>query len=119
MFHLGQIIVLAAREQRTVFVGRGAQFVLPRQKGLTVRLIAPMAQRIERIMERHGFDSKRAQEYLDEADRAPRVLIERYSRRDVEDPSVRDLVINLEHVDHQEAADLIVDLYRRRFGPQE
>src|SRR6185369_12600249 len=42
---LGNIVLMAAQHESNVFVGRGAQFILPRDAGLTVRIIAPKNQR--------------------------------------------------------------------------
>lgn len=114
--HLSQAIMLAAREQPTVFVGRGARFLLPRDKGLAVRILAPPARRIERTMERRQLDRRAAEAYVEETDRTRRQLIQRYFHHDSADPTSYDLVINLEHLDHEGAAELIVHLYRRRFA---
>ncbi|MCP4661210.1 MAG: cytidylate kinase-like family protein [bacterium] len=114
--HLSQVIIFSARDTKTVLVGRGAQFILPRAKGLAVRIIAPRPRRVERIMKRRSLDRQAADDFVVENDQGRRELIERYFRRDVADPSLYDLVINLQHLDHERAAELIVDQYRQRFG---
>ena len=38
---LGKLVLLAAQHESTVFVGRGVQFILPRENGVAVRIIAP------------------------------------------------------------------------------
>src|SRR5690242_14599690 len=49
---MGKVLLLAAQHESAVFVGRGAQFMLPRDRGLAVRVIAPLKQRARKIMER-------------------------------------------------------------------
>lgn len=116
--HLSQIIMFSACDGKTVLIGRGAQFILPRAKGLAVRIIAPRPQRVERIMKRRSLDRQAAEQFVADGDQGRRELIQRYFRRDVADPSLYDLVINLQHLDHERAAELIVDQYHRRFGDQ-
>ena len=43
---------MAARHASSVFVGRGVQFLLPCEVGLTIRIVAPLNQRIDRVMHR-------------------------------------------------------------------
>jgi hypothetical protein len=47
---LGKIMLLAAQHESTVIVGRGARFILPRELGFAVRIIAPIKQRIQSVM---------------------------------------------------------------------
>jgi cytidylate kinase len=113
---LGQAVLLAAQHASVVVVGRGAQFLLPREKGLAVRVIAPRKQRIERIMHVHSFTYEQAKRYVDETDRNRDDFIRQYFHRDVADPSLYDLVLNMEHLPPLEAAQLIINQFERRFG---
>ena len=56
---LGRIVLMAAQHESTVFVGRGAQFILPRDLGLSVRVIDLKQQRIERIVKRLELSPER------------------------------------------------------------
>jgi hypothetical protein len=114
--HLGQIVLLAARSQSTIFVGRGAQFFLPRDGGLVMQLVAPLGQRLDRVMQRDGVDQEQARRYLEQTDRARRAFIREYFHSDVTDPHLYDLVLNLEHLSLEEASELIVSQCERRFG---
>jgi len=40
--HLGQLVLLAAQSQSAIFVGRGAHFFLPRERGLVIQLVASL-----------------------------------------------------------------------------
>lgn len=106
---LGKIVVLAAQHESMVFVGRGAQFILPREVGLAVRVIAPRKHRVQRIMERRRCSRRDAEKFIDETDTGRSDFVQRYLHRDVADPHLYDLVINLEHMPREVAVELIVN----------
>ncbi|OHB84810.1 MAG: hypothetical protein A2V98_08870 [Planctomycetes bacterium RBG_16_64_12] len=110
---LGRIVLATARRGNAVFVGRGAQFLLPRAQGLSVRIIAPRTYRIQEIMRRHGFSAARAGRFIDSVDRGRREFVERFFHRDINDPHLYDLVINVDRFGLETVADKIVDAYPR------
>lgn len=114
--HLGQMVLLAARHANTVFVGRGVQFYLPRDKGLAIRLIAPLEVRIRQTMELRRVDHDQAKQYVVDTDEGRRDFVQRYFSHDVADPSLYDLVINLERLTLDDAAELVVGECGRRWG---
>lgn len=113
--HLGQTILLAAQHASTVFVGRGAQYFLPASRGITVYLVAPLPVRIRHICEYHGWSEAESERYIRETEEGRRHLIERCLHKRMGDPHSYDLVINREHVTVEQAAELIIELFRRRF----
>jgi cytidylate kinase len=112
---LGKIVLLAAQHESNVFVGRGVQFVLPRDRGLTVRIIAPKKDRIKHVMERRNCGSDDAERFIDETDKGRADFVHRYFHHDVADPHLYDLVINLEHTSRDVALDLILGDFLMRF----
>ena len=114
--HLGQLVLLAAQHRSTVFVGRGAQFFLPRDRGVAIQIVAPQSQRIERVMQHEGLSHDKAQRYLEQTDRARHEFIREHFHCDVTDPYLYDLVLNLGYFELSEAVDLIVSQCERRFG---
>lgn len=113
---LGRVLLLAARHRSTVFVGRGAQFFLPRDRGFVVRIVAPLDQRIARVMDREHLSRDAAQKYLCTRDRERRDFVRLHFDRDVNDPQLYDLVINLGCLDVAWAVELIVRSCQQRFG---
>jgi cytidylate kinase len=105
---LGRLVLLAAQHESTVFVGRGVQFILPRDRGVAVRLVAPRKQRVECITAQRQCSPKEAERFIDETDSGREHFVRRYFHRDVADSHLYDLVINLEHVPREAAVDLIV-----------
>jgi cytidylate kinase len=113
---LGRFLLMASSSNSVVFVGRGVQFILPRQKCLAIRLVAPLPQRVEWIKQRDQLNKSEAERYVSQRDEGRRKFIRSHFRSNVEDPHWYDLVINMQHVDLENAADLIVSVWNARFG---
>lgn len=115
---LGKVVMTAAREGSTIFVGRGAQYFLPRERGLAVQLIAPLKMRLERVMRREGLDADAARRYLQQKDRERREFVRRNFGCEVTDQRLYDLVVNLEHLAMDDAVDFIASVVEKRFGDE-
>jgi cytidylate kinase len=115
---LGAIILLAAQHESTIFVGRGAQFLLPRELGVAVRVIAPLKQRVDRIMQQRECSRSEAEKYVVETDAGRDEFVRRYFHRNGADPGLYDLVLNLQYMTLDEAAELIVVRCKQRFAPR-
>ena len=113
---LKSIVLMAAQHESTVFVGRGVQFILPREHGLAVRVIAPIKQRISRIAERRQCSLSDAERFIHETDKGRGDFVRRYFHRDVADPHLYDVVLNLEYTPREVIADSIISHCRSRFG---
>jgi hypothetical protein len=109
---LGRVVLAAVRHGNVVLVGRGAQFILPREKGLAVRLIAPRKYRVERIIEREGLSQTEAGRLVDETDHGRREFAMRHFHQDIGDPHLYDLVINVERLGPDNAARQILAAVR-------
>lgn len=92
--HLLEVISTIGKHGRAVIVGRGANFILPAEDIFSVRVIAPMEQRVRNV----------ALEYRVTSEEAKRRVIRRESRRkafvrqsfnvDISDPIHYDMIIN-------------------------
>jgi cytidylate kinase len=109
--HLSQVVLAAARRGSVVLVGRGAQFLLPRDQGLAVRIIAPTGFRVREIVRRHGLDAAEAQRFIARVDRDRRQFVQQFFHRDIDDPHLYDLVINVARRGPAATAEQIVDAY--------
>jgi cytidylate kinase len=114
--HLSKMVLMAAQHASTVFVGRGARFILPAERGLAIYLVAPHPMRIEHVRRSRSCSAAEARKYIKETDEGSRDFIRTYFNRDMGDPHQYDLVINRAHVSEPTAAELIVDQFRRRFS---
>jgi cytidylate kinase len=81
------LFVAAAKRGSLVIVGRGARFMLPRRSGFSVRIIAPLHERINRIVDD---------------------FLKKYFHHDVTNPHVHDLVINTEQLGDENSLNLLL-----------
>lgn len=100
---LARIVLAAARCGHAVFIGRGAQFLLPRQEVLAVRVVASLKYRIQQIRERTGIGESDARRHIVEVDQGRREFAEKFFHHDITDPHLYDLVINVERCGQAEA----------------
>jgi Cytidylate kinase-like family len=105
---LTRIIQAAARQTNFIFVGRGARFLLPREKVLAVRLVASEGFRLKRIMQYYKLSEADARRYMHELDKGRREFVQRFFHHDITDPHLYDMVINTESLGLEGAADEII-----------
>lgn len=114
--HLGRMAFLAAQHKECVFIGRGVQFVLPREKGLAVRIVAPEKYRVARTELMRRVSTDEAKQYIAETDRGRKEFVRRYFHQDVENPLLYDLVVNVDRLGVDGAVELIAHAFRSLFG---
>lgn len=91
---LCESVLTIAQHQHAIFVGRGANFILPAGNGLSVRIVAPLQQRIARLIETEGLSQREARRRIRnvEAQRAE-YLINHFGPRPY-DPRRYDMMLN-------------------------
>ena len=99
----------AAQRGNVVIVGRGAACALHDQTGLRVRIIAPLQFRVERFMQMHGVSYSEARRIVAQTDRNRQEFAQRYFHRHLSDHRLYDLVIDVEKLGDDGAADQIVN----------
>src|SRR5664280_3720983 len=67
---LRRVFQLLAVHGEVVFLGRDANFFLPHERGLSVRVVATIEDRIARVCSRSGMDKASAYDEIKDADRA-------------------------------------------------
>ena len=100
--------MLAAKKGNAIFVGRGAQFLLPRDRGFAVRLVASESYRIHQLMQRYELPLSKARQKMHQLDRGRRQFVRHFFHCDVEDPHIYDMVINVERYGVEKTTELIV-----------
>ena len=92
--HLMKIIGTIGKHGRAVIVGRGANFVLPLEKRLSIRVIAPLKTRLKNVSSEFGvsIDVARPRVLKTESDR--KAFIKKYFNDDIRQPLNYDLIIN-------------------------
>lgn len=103
------LMMMAASHGDVVIVGRGARFVLPKDRGLSVRIVASMDHRIEQVMFEHGLEEKNAHRYIIDTDHDRNAYIKSHFGVDATDPHLYDLVLNVTNLSIDDAAETIVE----------
>jgi len=109
LLHLSRVILMAAQAGKAIYVGRGAQFLLPHRRGLIVRLVASPGYRVQQIVERRHLNYDKARDYVEKTDAGRQESARQYFHRDIADPHLYDLMINVERIGPQRTAQLIAD----------
>ena len=112
---LGSAMRAVAQRENVVIVGRGSHFLLPRDDGLAVRIIASRRFRIEQARRLRGLTAKEAREWVERTDRDRREFVVQHFHHDPNDIHLYDLVINVEKVGLDGAARQISDAARSVF----
>lgn len=99
-----------AQQGRLIYHGQGGQQLL---KGtdhvMKVRLIAPLEYRIKAAMEREGVPSREAGiQYLQQVDEERLRRMRYLFNVDWRDPALYDVVLNIEHMSLETAADVVI-----------
>lgn len=95
---LSRVVLAIARRGPAVFVGRGAQFLLPRKELLAVRVVASPSFRLHKIMEQRGVNEANARRYIAELDKGRREFVEQFFHRDITDPHYYDVVVTMDRL---------------------
>ena len=98
LVNLTRVIFSIAAHGDAVIIGRGANFILPPGKRVSLRLVAPAEYRLNRIAKRFGLSPRRARRQMAESEREQRRFVKRHFRIDVNDPLHHDLLINTARV---------------------
>jgi hypothetical protein len=111
--HLVQTILALGVHGGCIIVGRGAVHILPAATTLRVRLVAPLAHRIEVMSHRLGLSNREAERRVQTVDSDRAAFIRDHFTRDPENPHHYDLILNTARFSVVECADLIVEALRR------
>jgi len=112
---LKSVIQDLALEVNIVIHGRGSQFILHNNpSALHVLVVAPLPVRISRVITASKVDEDSSRRQIEEYDNSRRAFIQRFFKRDIEDPEYYDLVVNTEHLTYDVAAQAIVRAVQRK-----
>lgn len=119
-FHqLCRTVLSLARQGHAVFVGRGADRILPQNEGFRVRLVAPREMRVERYAETRGVGHDEATRELQRREKERKDFLRHHFDVDADDPTRGDLVVNLGRLSEEQAVDVILTARRIRQGAAE
>ncbi|MBT8399334.1 MAG: cytidylate kinase-like family protein [Rhodothermia bacterium] len=99
-----------------IIVGRGANYILPAADVLRVRVVAPLEKRVAGYALRQRMSEKEARQVIQNSDAERSEFVQFQFRRDVDESSDYDMVINSSTYDLEAMTDLVLDGYRLKFG---
>jgi cytidylate kinase len=106
--HLAKLIEAIGRAGAAILVGRGAGFMLPRETTLTIRVIAPLKVRAQRLAERMGVSVRTARRAARDLDRRRLQFDRTMHRANSSDPHNYDLVLDSHSLGLEIAAEIVV-----------
>lgn len=102
-----------AREGDLVYHGQaGQQLLRGIAHAIKVRLIAPLEYRIRAVMAREGLPREQALQYVQRVDEARARQMRYLFNIDWRDAALYDVVVNLEHMSLERAADVVIYMAR-------
>ena len=92
---LSETLLSLARQGRCVFLGRGADLLLPAELGFRVRLVAPASVRAEHLAESHQLTIREAEQAIERVENDRRRFFLRHFGIEMDDPVRFDITVNL------------------------
>ncbi len=106
--HLMKVVGTIGEHGAAVMVGRGANFIVPPEKRLRVRIVAPMDFRVKSVADTFNVPAKTAKRRIVRTESDRRAFIRKYFNADIDDPSNYDLVINTGTIGIDPAVDSVI-----------
>lgn len=114
--HLMEVVSTISQLGGAILVGRGANFILEPKTALRVRIVCPLAERIQKFVEADKITPQAAEKNILKKDNERKAFIESWFRKDINNPEYYDLEINTNFLDIETAAALILHAYNKKFN---
>ena len=92
--HLMKVVAAIASHGDAVIVGRGANFLIPPEDRISIRVIAPFKSRVENVSKTYGVTRDEAKRRVIHRENRRAAFIRQSFNADVADPNNYDMVIN-------------------------
>ncbi len=113
-YRLSEAVLALARQGPAVFLGRGADFILPPDRGLRIRILAPHEVRVATYAQQNQCDQETARTEIARAEHEREEFFRRCFGQPKVDPTRFDLMINLGRMSPDEAVEVILAALRLR-----
>jgi cytidylate kinase len=108
--HLMKVIGAIGRHGGAILIGRGANFILPPERRLSVRVIAPVEVRVANVVRNHHVSEAEARKRITKTDSQRRAFVRKYFNTSVADPLNYDVLVNTGSVSIDGAVEAIAAL---------
>lgn len=116
LYHLHQVLLALGHHGSSVIVGRGANYVLPADRCVRIRVVASLNDRVRRIAERAQVPLAEAQGIVETTELERSAFVQRAFGHDPSSPLDYDLVVNTGEVPVEVAARLVLLLVQEKLG---
>jgi cytidylate kinase len=113
--HLLKVIGTIGKHGHAVVIGRGANFVLPPERALRVRVVAPFSTRAANVAQQFGVSRHDAERRITHTDSNRKSFVRKYFNADIAAPLNYDVIINTAVVSLDEAAAMVCAGIRQRW----
>jgi hypothetical protein len=113
-YQLSETVLAIHRQGPAVFLGRGADLILPHAAGLRVRLDAPLEHRTTCVAQREGVTAARALDLIEQRDSERESFRRRHFGRSACEHGQHDLCVNTASFGAAAAVEVIVAALRTR-----
>ena len=107
-YRLSETVLAVARRQRAVFLGRAADLILPRERGLRVRITASPTRCAREYAQRTGISDALAQAEVERVNAERADFRKRHFGKSADAPGSYDLGVCLDHFTPEQAVELIL-----------
>jgi cytidylate kinase len=114
LHHLTEVIGTIGAFGNAIIVGRGANFILPKDRAFNVRIVAPLETRIKYVMEDRGYSRSQAEQYVVKKENERKEFMRKHFNADVADPSHYDIIVNTGSMSLDGAVEAIVSAFNKR-----
>jgi cytidylate kinase len=112
--HLMKAVGTIGKHGQAVIVGRGGNFVLPPDKRLSVRLVAPLEIRVKNVARHYNIVPEEARSRVIRTDSDRRAFVRKYFNADIGAPLNYDLVINTGIMSIDSSVDAIIGALKNK-----
>ena len=116
--HLRQVVLALANHGNVVMVGRGAQYFLPPQCALRVRLVAPLELRVQRIAADKKVSAEQARAIVDQTDQERSRFVRKTFGKETTSALNHDLIVNTGEFPLTHATQLVLAALHEKLGVQ-
>ncbi|MCP4546960.1 MAG: cytidylate kinase-like family protein [bacterium] len=112
--HLKRVIMTLAIHGRVVILGRGANFILPRKRGLRVKLTSKLQNRVQRLMEAEQLTRSVAESQIKQLDKQHSKFLTTHFNIDASDITQNlDMILNMDSMTIGQASTIIASSARK------
>ena len=113
--HLNVVVQALEKRGGAVIVGRGAAFILPPDKILSVRIVAPLKVRIRNIADAYQVSEEAAGRRIQNRDSRRAAFVQKSFNADINDRVHYDLIVNMGKTTIEEAVEAVCVFWCQRF----